>query len=433
MHPKALLDLAAELVRLSLLFEHPTDAVVARFFRDHRQLGPRERATLSDTVYAVLRYKYLFEHFAPSGSGPRERRLAILGLAHSLKVQAAPAVGQQHASQDFLAAALSEPERAWLGQCQQIDSADLLDRHRHNLPDWLTTTLKQTLGADFWPLVQSLEQAAPLDLRVNLLSAKRSDVQAELQRAGITTSATPFSPWGLRVHGKPALAKVDAFVRGAIEVQDEGSQLLALLLDAKRGEMVVDFCAGAGGKTLAIGAAMRNTGRLYAFDTSAHRLDGLKPRLARSGLSNVHPAALAHERDERIKRLAGKIDRVLVDAPCSGLGTLRRHPDLKWRQTEKSVTELATTQTAILNSAARLLKPGGRLVYATCSPLPQENEAQAEAFTQSHPDFAVQSATELLTQLKVDSADSLCAGSYLRLWPQRHGTDGFFAAVWQKT
>lgn len=171
----------------------------------------------------------------------------------------------------------------------------------------------------------------------------------------------------------PALNKVDAFTRGAIEVQDEGSQLLALLLDARRGEMVVDFCAGAGGKTLAIGAGMRNTGRLYAFDTSAHRLDALKPRLARSGLSNVHPAAIAHERDERIKRLAGKIDRVLVDAPCSGLGTLRRNPDLKWRQSPKTVQEFAVRQAAILAGAARLVKSGDDLVYATCSMLQDEN------------------------------------------------------------
>ncbi len=163
-------------------------------------------------------------------------------------------------------------------------------------------------------------------------------------------------------------------------MQDEGSQLLALLTDAKRGEMVVDFCAGAGGKTLALGAAMRNTGRLYAFDTSGHRLDALKPRLARSGLSNVHPVQIAHERDERIKRLAGKIDRVLVDAPCSGLGTLRRNPDLKWRQSPQAVEELRAKQAAILASAARLLKPGGRLVYATCSLLRAENEAVADAF-----------------------------------------------------
>ena len=170
-----------------------------------------------------------------------------------------------------------------------------MEAHRHNLPEWLVEPLKAQLGDGFWALAVSMEQAAPLDLRVNTLNDKRSDVRKELEKAGIKAEPTPFSPIGLRVDGKPALAKVDAFNRGAIEVQDEGSQLLALMLDAKRGEMVVDFCAGAGGKTLAIGAAMRNTGRLYAFDVSGHRLDALKPRLARSGLSNVHPAAIAHE------------------------------------------------------------------------------------------------------------------------------------------
>ena len=199
----------------------------------------------------------------------------------------------------------------------------------------------------------------------------------------------------------------------------------------------VDFCAGAGGKTLAIGAAMRSTGRLYAFDVSAHRLDALKPRLARSGLSNVHPAAIAHERDERIKRLAGKIDRVLVDAPCSGLGTLRRNPDLKWRQSPQAVQELVAKQTAILQSAARLLKPGGRLVYATCSILPEENEGIAEAFSAAHSDFVAEDVGALLEQLKVQDAASLCSGGatgtgYLRLWPHLHQTDGFFAAVWTR-
>jgi 16S rRNA (cytosine967-C5)-methyltransferase len=239
------------------------------------------------------------------------------------------------------------------------------------------------------------------------------------------------------VEGKPPVNRLDAFKRGAIEVQDEGSQLLALLLDAKRGEMEVDFCAGAGGKTLAIGATMRNTGRLYAFDTSAHRLDALKPRLARSGLSNVHPAAIAHERDDRVKRLAGKIDRVLVDAPCSGLGTLRRNPDLKWRQSPESVKELEQKQAAILRSAARLVKPGGRLVYATCSILPEENESIAEAFSAEHGDFVPAEAGELLAGLKVQQAATLATGGeggqrYLRLWPHRHATDGFFAAVWNR-
>ncbi|MBE2263990.1 MAG: RsmB/NOP family class I SAM-dependent RNA methyltransferase [Burkholderiaceae bacterium] len=421
MHPKALLDACAEIVRLSLQLDHPADATVSRYFREHRAMGPRERATLAETVYTVLRKKRLFEYLARSGSGARERRLAILGF---------------HGPRDFLKSALTDQEKTWLEQCDDVPPSELLEQHRHNLPDWLVQPLKDQLGDQFWALAESLNQPAPMDLRVNSFTDKRADVRKELAAAGIPSTPTPYSPWGLRVNGKPSLSKLDTFVRGAIEVQDEGSQLLALLLEAHRGEMVVDFCAGAGGKTLAIGASMRSTGRLYAFDTSAHRLDALKPRLARSKLSNVHPAAIAHERDDRVKRLAGKIDRVLVDAPCSGLGTLRRNPDLKWRQTPESVQEMTAKQAAILQSASRLLKSGGRLVYATCSVLPQENEAIAAAFTAANPDFTPLNVQAVLEQLKVEGAVGLCSGAeggeFLRLWPHRHGTDGFFAAIWTR-
>ncbi|WNO06438.1 RsmB/NOP family class I SAM-dependent RNA methyltransferase [Rhodoferax mekongensis] len=422
MHPKALLEACTELVRLTLKFDHPADAIVSRFFRDNRGLGPRERATLAETVYTVLRKKLLFDHLAPSGSGPKERRLAILGF---------------YGPGDFLRSALTDQEKRWLDQCEAVKPDDLMERHRHNLPEWLVQPLKDQLGDGFWPLVENLNLGAGLDLRVNALKAKRADVQKELQQAGIKAVPTPFSPLGLRIAGKPALNKNEAFLRGDFEVQDEGSQLLAMLVDAKRGEMVVDFCAGAGGKTLALGAAMRSTGRLYAFDTSAHRLDALKPRMARSGLSNVHPAAIAHERDDRVKRLSGKLDRVLVDAPCTGLGTLRRNPDLKWRQTMAGVEEMAVKQAAILQSASRMVKSGGRLVYATCSVLPQENEAIADAFSAANPEFVPLSAGEVLANLKVENAPSLCSGGnngqlYLRLWPHLHQTDGFFAAVWQK-
>ena len=416
MHPKALLDSAAQLLQLVLRFEHPADAVVSRFIREQR-LGPRERATVAETTYAVLRKKTLFNYLAQHGSGPLERRLAILGFA---------------ADRDFLYSALSSPEKEWLQRCDQVRPDDLMDLHRHNLPQWLVEPLKSQVGAEFDALTHSLNALAGLDLRVNALKAKRPDVQKQLAKLGIKSEPTPYSPWGLRLADKPLLTKLDLFVQGDMEVQDEGSQLLALLLDAKRGEMVVDFCAGAGGKTLAVGASMRSTGRLYAFDVSAHRLDALKPRLARSGLSNVHPVAIAHERDDRIKRLAGKIDRVLVDAPCSGLGTLRRNPDLKWRQNPKAIEEMAVKQLAILQSAARLLKPGGRLVYATCSLLQAENEAVAQAFQAVQPDFKPLPAAQLLAQLGVAQAEFLCAGDFLRLWPHRHATDGFFAAVWQR-
>ena len=404
------------------MFEHPADAVVSRYFREHRSLGPRERATLAETAFAVLRKKLLLEQLARSGSGPRERRLAILGF-----------VGPR----DFLKSALNEQEKAWLNACDAVRPEEMLAPHRHNLPEWLAEPLQTELGAQFWALADSLQQAAPLDLRVNTMKAKRQEVQQELARAGVASDPTPYSPWGLRLKEKPSLQRMEVFTRGAVEVQDEGSQLLALLLDAHRGEMVVDFCAGAGGKTLALGAAMRSTGRLYAFDVSAHRLDALKPRLARSGLSNVHPAAIAHERDERIKRLAGKIDRVLVDAPCSGLGTLRRNPDLKWRQSPQALQELVVKQAAILESAARLVKPGGRLVYATCSLLAAENEAIALAFSAAQPGFIALDVAQALDRLKVANAAHLCTPvldgvSFLRLWPHQHATDGFFAAAWVK-
>ena len=422
MHPKVLLELCTELVGHVLRFEHPSDATVAHFFRDHKGLGPRERSTIAETVYAVLRKKLLFEHLAPSGSGSRQRRLAILGFA---------------GPRDFLAGALTDAELRWLRQCDEVNPADLMERHRHNLPDWLADALKQQLGDGFWQLVEALDSHAGLDLRVNTQKARREEVRLGLAKLGIVSQPTPYSPWGLRLQDKPALTRLEMFQRGDAEIQDEGSQLLALLTDAKRGEMVADFCAGAGGKTLALGAMMRNTGRLYAFDTSAHRLDALKPRLARSGLSNVHPAAIAHERDDRVKRLAGKIDRVLVDAPCSGLGTLRRNPDLKWRQEPKTIAAMALAQTSILQSAARLIKPGGRLVYATCSLLREENEAIAEAFSAEHAQFSALDAGDVLSGLLDSDNNSLCAGAssghgFLRLWPHLHHTDAFFAAIWQR-
>jgi 16S rRNA (cytosine967-C5)-methyltransferase len=431
MHPKVLLEACTELVRLVIKFDHPADAVVSKFFRDTRKshaFGPRERGLLAETVYNVLRHKLRYEHFAPSGSGPRERRLAILGFADYLDVQSAGKPDPR----EFLRGALNKTEFDWLHACEQIKIEDLLERHRHSLPEWIVAPLKAQVGDGFWPLVDALNSPAPLDVRVNAFTDKREDVQHELALLDIPSEPTPYSPWGLRLKGKPSLTKLDAFARGALEVQDEGSQLLALLLEAKRGEMVVDFCAGAGGKTLALGAMMRSTGRLYAFDVSAHRLEALKPRMARSKLSNVHPAAIAHERDERIKRLSGKIDRVLVDAPCSGLGTLRRNPDLKWRQSPKDIAELTVKQLAILESAARLLKSGGRLVYATCSVLPEENEAIAQAFSAKYPQFTPLPVSEVLTNQKIDNANSLCTsdGLYLRLWPHQHHTDGFFAAAW---
>ena len=419
MHPGALFDLTTDLLRQVQRFDAPADKVVSGFFKAERALGQRERHSVAETVYTALRQRLLLLHLAHSGPGTLERRMAMLAWS---------------GNESFLRAALSVPEQEWLAKAQAVNRSTLPDKLRHNQPDWLANALRDQLGDEaFWRLSAALSEPAGLDLRVNTFKAKRDDVQRALLAAGFAATPTPHSPWGLRLQGKPAINKLDVFTRGEVEVQDEGSQLLALLLDAKRGEMVADFCAGAGGKTLALGAAMRSTGRLYAFDTSGHRLAALKPRLARSGLSNVHPVQIAHERDERIKRLAGKMDRVLVDAPCSGLGTLRRNPDLKWRQSPQSVQEMQVKQTAILAGAARLLKSGGRLVYATCSLLRAENEEIAAAFDASHGrEFEALPVAPLLEVANVAGFSDLVTGSYLRLWPHQHGTDGFFAAVWQK-
>ena len=425
MHMTALVEATSQLLRQVRAGEHAADHQIAQFFRDQRQYGPRERAQMTDAVYANLRQRWWFEHLARSAPGERDWALACLGLA-----SAGVAVGES----------LAPEAQTWLAEALAREApANLDDPMRHNLPQWLAKALQAQIGEEAWPLAQSLLHSAPLDLRVNTARAKRDAVLRALQAAGHAGEPTPHSPWGLRLAGKPALQRHPLFTQGAFEVQDEGSQLLALLLGAKRGDMVADFCAGAGGKTLAVASQMRDSGRVYAFDTSARRLEAMAPRLARAGLTQVFPTVIAHESDERLARLAGKMDRVLVDAPCSGLGTLRRSPDLKWRQTEATVADYAALQANILRAAARLVKPGGRLVYATCSLLDAENEAVALAFSQEMArSFQPLSVAEALTKAKVAQADSLCTPlgqdgvTALRLWPHRHGTDGFFAAMWER-
>ncbi|WEY38117.1 RsmB/NOP family class I SAM-dependent RNA methyltransferase [Paraburkholderia sp. SUR17] len=399
-----------------LKFAGPADAVTSRFFRAHPKLGHAERGIIAEAVFAVLRRRMEFANLAESGTGNPARRLALLGLMQT--------VGRS-AVRPFV----SDDEAQWLERVAKVDPASLPLRVQMNLPDWIVKSLESRFdAAELGQLAAALNYPAPLDLRANVMKATRDQVIAALASAGIEAGETPFAPSGVRVTGKPALTKLDAFQKGWIEVQDEGSQLLCSLVAPRRGEMIVDFCAGAGGKTLALGAAMRSSGRLYAFDVSERRLAKLKPRLARSGLSNVNPVLIDSEHDAKIKRLAGKIDRVLVDAPCSGLGTLRRNPDLKWRQTPESVAELTPKQASILASAARLVKKGGRLVYATCSLLEAENEAIVTQFLADHPDFALVSAKDVLAEQRID----LDTGDYLSLWPHRHGTDGFFAAVLER-
>jgi 16S rRNA (cytosine967-C5)-methyltransferase len=412
---------AAQVVREMLKFAQPADAVLSNFFRSNR-VDSRSRAFIAETAYTVLRRRRLLEKVVGERATPLRLVLAALvkvgGLSQRQVGEALGVDGGREAS--------------WLAELKAQPEPDLSLAEQADLPDWLAERLLRHMdGAALLELARALNQPAPLDLRVNIMKCSRDEALARLQADGIKAAACPLAPLGIRVEGRPSLSRHPLYLDGSIEVQDEGSQLLAHLLAPRRGEMVVDFCAGAGGKTLALGAMMRSSGRLYAFDVAEKRLAKMKPRVARSGLSNVHPVLIAGENDAKVKRLAGKIDRVLVDAPCSGLGTLRRNPDLKWRQTPESVAELTRKQAGILAGAARLLKPGGRLVYATCSILPEENEGVVDAFLAGHPEFVRVAAAEVLAKQGI-VLDAPGNEHDMRLLPYRHGTDGFYAAVLER-
>ena len=406
---------ALDALRAVLAFRHPADAVLSHFFREHRQLGQQDRAFVAESVFGVLRRKLLLDHLIEGGT-----------LRVSLLLWLARFAGR---SARELTPLLKPGEAEWLADKKAVAIDALPLTLRADLPEWIVERLqRQWSDEDIYELGRALQQPAPLDVRVNTVRADRDTVLQALAREGLKAEPTPYSPIGIRIQGRPALNRNPLFLDGSIEVQDEGSQLLGFLLAPRRHELVVDFCAGAGGKALMLGAMMNSQGRLYAFDVSTARLARLKPRLARSGLSNVHPHAIRDERDTKVKRLAGKIDRVLVDAPCSGLGTLRRNPDLKWRQSPAALAELTTKQAAILDAAAGLVKPGGRLVYATCSLLEEENQGIVAAFLSKHRTFEIMPAGVALAEQRID----LAMETYFQLKPHVHGTDGFFAAVLER-
>ena len=385
----------------------PADQALSAYFRRHRNLGQRDRAFVAEAAYAVLRRRRSLETAAGSAA-PHDLLVAALLRVFGLSGRAFDA------------------DAALVARIKSAAGERFAPAVRADLPDWLWERLAAEHGAaEAMRIARGLLDAAPLDLRVNLAKLSREEA---LSRMDAAAQPTPWSPAGIRLKDKPQINRHPLFLDGAIEVQDEGSQLIAYLVAPRRGEMVADFCAGAGGKTLALAMLMRGAGRLYAMDVSARRLAALAPRSARAGVSNVHPLALAGENDIRAKRLAGKLDRVLVDAPCSGFGTLRRNPDLKWRYGPERVAALAAEQYCILAAASRLVKPGGRLIYATCSILEEENERVVERFAQEVSGFAAMSCAEILAQQKIP----LQTGNYLRLWPHLHGTDGFFAAAFAR-
>jgi len=431
--PGARLAAAIDILSAIDTGNHPADDVAADYFRRRRYIGAKDRARIADHVYGVLRHRAALDWWVQKQRaeiGARGRLLAALVLIEGWRPEA---IASSCDGDRFRAAPLTSTEerllRALVGRT--LHHPEMPRALANDLPDWLAPYLERVFGNGLEREMAALNAAAPIDLRVNLLKADRETTRRALAAEGVSAEPTPWSPTGLRLSERVPLGGLAVFRDGLVEVQDESSQIAALFADARPGMRVVDFCAGAGGKTLALAAGMANRGRLIACDVSARRLERAARRLRRAGVNNAERRILTTERDKWVKRHAGSFDRVFVDAPCLGTGTWRRNPDAKWRMTPDDLAELLTRQQQILRSAARLVRPGGRLVYATCSLLREENEEQAEAFLAVEPEFALVPAGRVWRETSGRVLPG--CGHYLRLTPARHGTDGFFVAILERS
>jgi 16S rRNA (cytosine967-C5)-methyltransferase len=421
--------LAASIELLTHIAEaprRPADACANDYFRARRFIGSGDRRAVSERAWLILRHqRRLAWWLARADVAPTPRLLVAASLLQ--EGWTAAGVAQSYSGGQYGPAPLLQPEAAAVRALEghTAEHPDMPPAVEAEIPDWIMPALTARFGDGFAAEMNAALDPAPLDLRVNLLRGTRDEAEAALAAEGIEAKPTPYSPWGLRIQGRRAVTSGPAFQSGLVEIQDEGSQLVALLVGATPDMRVVDWCAGAGGKTLALAMTMQNRGHLVACDVSAPRLEGAVRRLRRAGVMNSE-RHLVEPGDKWAKRRAGTFDRVLVDAPCTGTGTWRRNPDARLRLREQDLAELVPKQAMILDTAARLTKPGGRLVYATCSMLPAENEQQVEAFLARHPEYA------LIPLDKAWPGTPPCTGPYLSLTPRQHATDGFFGAVLQK-
>jgi len=433
--PGACIEAAIGLLQQIEQGRGPADDIVANYFRRHRFAGAKDRGAISEHIYAVLRRRAALDWWLErQGRGlPQDARRRMLAALALVEDWPADAIAGACDGDRFRPQPLSRDEAHLVAALtrEKLDQRDMPPEVRGNYPAWLTPHLEAALGRGLGREMAALNEGAALDLRANLLKVHdREEARAALMHEGVEAARTRLSPLGLRVFERIPLGTLDAFRQGLVEVQDEGSQLAALLADARPGMRVADFCAGAGGKTLALAAAMANRGHLVACDISAPRLERATQRLRRAGAGIVQRVPLSSARDKWVKHHAASFERVFVDAPCTGTGTWRRNPDAKWRLRPEDLTELTALQGDILDSAQRLVKPGGRLVYVTCSLLREENEAQVEHFLATHDEFTLLPIGRVWHETVGGEPPS--AGDMLRLSPARHGTDGFFVAVLQR-
>ncbi|MFZ4542240.1 MAG: RsmB/NOP family class I SAM-dependent RNA methyltransferase [Rickettsiales bacterium] len=408
----------------------PVDGLLADYFRARRYIGSKDRGAISELVYFTLRFGGSLQwHIEACDRSVTPRRVVMVALLFQPDALDVSSIAEAFDGAQYCPAVLTDQERKMLERCAKhsFRPAEMPEDARLNYPQWAEGRLKDAFGDALPEAMEALNQQAPIDLRANTLKCKdASDLILALDKDGYFGLPTPLSPVGVRLKKRLPAFNTQAFKDGKFEMQDEGSQIAALLVKAKPGQKVIDFCAGAGGKTLAIAATMQNKGRILAWDTSAGRLAQMGKRLARAGVSNVQTHVLRDEADPFLKRHLASADWVLVDAPCSGSGTWRRNPDLKWRFTLDDLQEVKSLQQKILQNAARLVKPGGRLVYVTCSVFPDENFWQVKQFLGGNPNFRVE-APDKLWNNQLLARDGV--GASLVLSPHKDGTDGFFAAV----
>ena len=431
----ATIELLDEIVSRSLMNERgrPADLVANAYFRSRRFIGGGDRRAVSERVWSLLRRYGQLTWWLERTRHPDRSARAI--VAADLILVESNNLSQLAAMFDggrYRPAPLDEAELRALRQMEghSLPHPEQPDWVRLNVQEWVAPHLIEAYGEGWGREIAALETPPPVDLRVNQLKATVEQAQAALAKEGIDTEPMRYAPQGLRLTRRLSVVSGEAFQNGLVEIQDEGSQLVAALVDAKPGMQIADYCAGAGGKTLAMAAGMNNKGRVVAMDVYESRLDRSAQRLRRAGAHNVERRALDIDNRKWLKRQAKAFDRVLVDAPCTGTGTWRRNPDGRWTLQPKDLAELVPKQAEILDAAARLVKPGGGLIYATCSVLPAENEHQIAAFLERHPDFEAVPAGDIWRDvLASEPPPEMAASPYLRLSPLKHGTDGFFAAT----
>lgn len=431
MTPAARLTAAEELLSAIGAAPTPAEQHVGSYFRNRRYAGSKDRRWVTEFVYRALRRQGELDGAALEvGLEPIPRSRCLLSLILFENI-APDALGAGWFGGPHGLGELTEAEAAALTKAAEIDLSSLPLAARGNFPDWLADKLTAQYGARAAEIMAAYGERAPVTLRVNAQKGSRSDIRYFLKNEGVEVTPTPLSPDGLNIAGRLNLSRHPLLENGRIELQDEAAQISARLADARPGMTIVDFCAGGGGKSLAMAAGMDYAGKIHAFDTDEKRMRDIGTRARRAGVGLIEPLAISGDDtdNEIFAPLLRQCDRVFVDAPCSGSGTWRRQPDMKWKLTEERLAELTVLQADILARAAPLVAPGGRLIYATCSILAEENAAQVDAFLLSHPGFTLVPVSAIWEAVGLDGRYD---GDCLALTPADHGTDGFFTAVLER-